>query len=296
MGMESHDREGTRGESGRFRTEAPIRVGNDVVDLRHPSCQDRAAGDPFAHRILSPPELAWLEQAADPGGWNLRLWASWAAKETAFKALEKGLRPSKVFRPRTLVCELFEQDPGDVALLGSPIVRFRGLVRGGSEEGPVAVEGASDGSWLHMVGWSGGEARPSGWRLDAGVEGVRPRPEPEVLDGFRHRFSEEEWEGIHSVASARARILARDRVSSALSAYPSLGAEPAGRSLGSPRPAHPGVEILTSGDRPGRTPPRLRIGGIDRPDLDLSLSHHGRFVAWAILLPPAPQAPGVGGW
>jgi len=272
------------------RDTSPIRIGNDVVDLRHPACRGRAPGDPFAARILAEPERAWLGEAADAASWSLRLWALWAAKETAFKALEKGSAPSRIFRPSSLVCELRIESLDVTGLGGGTITRFTGRVvrkaPGGDRHGhtehpvsmPVAVEGTSDGSWLHMIGWSGGQARPPAWRLDAGVEGSGPPAGPlgmDALEAFRAAFSQEEWEGVHSAPSARARILARDRLAAALA-------------------DEMDIEILTSGERPGRTPPRIRIGGRERPDLDLSLSHHGRFVAWALLLPggAGPQNPG----
>jgi len=306
--MDPQDAQDTRYPKGRFpvrrtvvksRLISPVRIGNDVVDLRHPSCRGRAPGDPFAARILADPERAWLDEAPDAASWSLRLWALWAAKETAFKALEKGPAPSRVFRPRSLVCQLNIESLDVTGLGGGAITRFSGTVARkapGSEltgdtrepvPGPVAVEGTSDGSWLHMIGWSGGQARPVTWRLDAGVEGSGPPAGPmgmEALEAVRSAFSEEEWEGVHSVPSARARILARDRLAAALAA--ASRADP-----GPGSPAHrvsegKDIEILTSGQRPGRTPPRIRIGGHERPELDVSLSHHGRFVAWAILLPP----------
>jgi len=283
---------------------APIRIGNDVVDLRHPACRGRTPGDPFAARILADPERAWIDEAPDAASWSLRLWALWAAKETAFKALEKGPFPSRVFRPRSLVCDMLIESLEVLGLGGGAITRFSGRVvrkaAGGELDGdsgdsgpiPVAVEGTSDGSWLHMIGWSGGQARPPAWRLDAGVEGSGPPAGPvgmEALEAVRAAFSEEEWEGVHSIPSARARILARDRLAAALASAPRPEPGPA-------RPTHRGavgmdIEILTSGDRPGRTPPRIRIAGHERPDLDLSLSHHGRFVAWALLLPPVTGDP-----
>lgn len=293
------------------RDPTPIRIGNDVVDLRHPACRGRAPGDPFAARVLADPERVWLGEAPDTASWSLRLWALWAAKETAFKALEKGPAPSRVFRPSSLVCDLRIESLDETGLGGGVITRFSGRVvrripgqlyapsdptMAAAAEGPVAVEGTSDGSWLHMIGWSGGQARPPAWRLDAGVEGSGPPVGPvgmEALKAFRAAFSDEEWEGVHSTPSARVRILARDRLAAALAAAPPPGglpgplSDPGSEHTAPRRAAGLDIEILTSGERPGRTPPRIRIGGRERPELDLSLSHHGRFVAWALLFPAA---------
>jgi hypothetical protein len=57
-------------------------------------------------------------------------------------------------------------------------------------------------------------------------------------------------------------------------------------------PSVPPPEILTSGRRPGRTPPVVEVDGVPLTGVDLSLSHHGRYVAWALLLPFPEQDQG----
>ena len=130
------------------RDTSPIRIGNDVVDLRHPACRGRAPGDPFAARILAESERAWLGEAADVASWSLRLWALWAAKETAFKALEKGPAPSRIFRPSALVCELRIESLDVTGLGGGTITRFTGRVvrkAPGGERDRVSSSGAAPG-------------------------------------------------------------------------------------------------------------------------------------------------------
>lgn len=255
-----------------------------MVDLRHPSCRERRPGDRFLRRVLAEEEHGWLEEGGPEEHRPLRLWSLWAAKEAAFKVVSKLGVPPPVFRHRGFVCSL-EVDEGRCR----DVLCVRGLVRGPEVEdaygpdGPpavVAVEGTSDGEHVHLVGWP--QARDAGTLeappLETGLEGSRERSTS--LEDLRDLFSELEWEGIRTVAAAEARLRARDRLAGYLR-----------RASG--RPSPPRVEIVTSGERPGRTPPRIRVDGTDRPDLDLSLSHHGRFVAWALLVPlPSTADPG----
>jgi hypothetical protein len=45
------------------------------------------------------------------------------------------------------------------------------------------------------------------------------------------------------------------------------------------------VQIITSRVAMGSTAPKIRIADREVPGWDLSLSHHGRYVAWALLVP-----------
>lgn len=254
------------------------RVGNDVVDLAHPACQGRSPGDRLLSRILSEKEHAWLDSGTD-ALWPVRLWALWAAKETAFKVGAKS-EGASVFAPATLECSLtIEAPPGGFTPAGgksSAGVHIEGTVLGPGSNGEVRVEGTSDGNLLHVVGWSPAKESPPPGFFEVGVETMPEGDAEEALDSFRGRFSEVEWQGVHSIPSARVRLLVRERLRTAIASRGAPGAED---------PADQSVEILTSRDRPGRTPPRIRIAGEDRPDLDVSLSHHGRYLAWALLFP-----------
>ena len=226
-------------------------------------------------RVLDPEEREWLGSDDDRGAWMIRLWALWAAKETAFKVVSKLVGTADVFRHRGFVSALELEDAGCRG-----VVRIRGRVRGPEVPGEVTVEGSSDGEHVHLVGWgapTGAESGGRAPRLEAGLE--RGTDEAAELADYRARFSELEWQGIRTVHGAEVRLRARARLEAYLGPEDPSGS--ADRKGAGPSP----VEILTSGERPGRTPPRIRVRGVDRPDLDLSLSHHGRFVAWALLAP-----------
>ena len=246
------------------------RIGNDVMDLRDPRCRDRSRDDPLLDRILSPGERDWMEAAATQERSSIRLWALWAAKEAAFKVHSK-LFAGGPFLPRAFSCRLETDVPSD-----GTVVRIRGVISRLDSEMLVTVEGSSNGSYVHLIGWDGATARPRRGRLEVGLEEVDFENSEEQLEALRSRFSPAEWERIHSLPSARARLLARDRIRTHL---PSPGA---GNAIGARDEA---IEIRTTGDRPGQAPPQIWFAGREVAELDLSLSHHGRFVAWALLVP-----------
>lgn len=241
----------------------PPRLGNDVVDLRHPKVAPGRDRSRLMARILDRHERAWVLDSGDEEQ-RLRLWAAWAAKECGYKVACKwpGSRP--VFRHADFGSRL-ELHAGD-------LVRVTGTVwvpREPGERIPVAVSGWASDTVIHLAG-TGGEGRDP--RLELGVERL-PDPSDVPLAELREHFSDEEWEGIHGRPSAHARLLARARLAAHLGADESE------------------LQIVTSRDRPGRTPPRIRLGGRALPDVDLSISHHGSWVAWALLLPGGVRAP-----
>lgn len=237
------------------------------MDLADPRCRDRMCSERLLERILSPSERAWLDVVDDPDRWIVRLWAFWAAKETAFKIRCKLPDSDRVFVPRSLACEMDDEKVDEEGLL-----RIRGIVRCPDLPLPIRVTGVSNGRHVHVVGWSGNAERSTGGRLETGLEKVSLE-EDTPLEQLRGQFTATEWEGVYSLPSAQVRILARDRIRSLLGSGngPDLAMGP--------------VEVVTAGGPPGRTPPRILFGGRELEGWDVSLSHHGRYVAWALLVP-----------
>jgi hypothetical protein len=263
-----------------IRIDSRASVGNDVVDLGHPRCTNRPSGDPFLRRILARGEDEWLERGGPDELRVVRLWALWAAKEAAFKVHSHlGFEPGKVFRPRSLVCELRLTVDGRA---GGEFGLDGRVLLDGVEESAVRLEGTADADHVHVVGWSTRVSEaPPGW-LEWGVERTSPFPDGEAALGhemadLRGGFSADEWEGIRSPSSAHVRLLARTRIERHLRERAEEGS----------------VEILTPPTGvPGlrRGPPRVWVGGRERSGVGVSLSHHGRYVAWAILLAPDPRS------
>jgi phosphopantetheinyl transferase (holo-ACP synthase) len=62
------------------------RVGNDIVDLLHPHAQGKSKNTRFRKRIFLPEEESLLLADSQP---DAMLWALWAGKEAAYKAIQK---------------------------------------------------------------------------------------------------------------------------------------------------------------------------------------------------------------
>jgi 4'-phosphopantetheinyl transferase superfamily len=234
-------------------------VGNDIIDLTAPRLGDRAHDQRLWDRVLDPSERSRVEHSADSSTAFLR---HWAAKEAAFKALSKAAGRPPVFAHRSFVADLDEESDSGALRYGTGVCTIR-------------LECSSD--VIHALAWTGAaRERASGWTHAGFSDALDPRtPGSWVLDTeLAELLHPDERPSVRHAASAWARILAREALSGA---------------LGCPKDS---IAILGDPEAPGRAPPRVRIEGYD-PAPDLSLSHHGRLVAWAFLLSDATSSTGV---
>lgn len=122
-------------------------LGNDVVDLGDPWTAARHTDVRFVARVCGEHERARLAVAADP---RSLLWAMFAAKEAAYKAVCK-LGPRPVFAHRAF------EVAADLAS-----VRFGDCV--------LALRVSIDGDRVHAVAWTGDEPAWSVCALPAGAD------------------------------------------------------------------------------------------------------------------------------
>lgn len=168
-------------------------VGNDVVDLRDPRCEGKAADERFAARVLADSERADVAASSDP---DLALWRRWAAKEAAFKAatVVRGGQPPP-FVHASFVVE--EEDASGGTVVWEEL-RLPWRVSGGREAGGI-----------HVVAWS---ARDPGRPLVHG--GTKILAADSSIP--RERFTDRECRALHSPASAWVRIHARAHLATLL--------------------------------------------------------------------------------
>jgi phosphopantetheinyl transferase len=228
-------------------------VGNDIVDLTDPRCQGKSGSARFLARIFATEEAAAIRESEAP---DETLWLLWAAKEAAFKVVSKFEAGPPPFVHAAFV----------VSLSGTTPDRAVGHVRYEQRTIPFLVDRWTGA--LHAVAWWPGRDRdfdpPSHLRWGrARLRDALGSSGAVELEALRlEHFTERERPAVHSVASAAVRIAARDDVA---------------RVLGIPAR---GLEIVCEGGPTGRTPPRLFRDG-ERAPADVSLSHHGHWVAWA---------------
>lgn len=232
---------------------APLLVGIDVVDPDDARCAGKHADDRFLRRILADGERAFVSGAADPA---LALWRIWAAKEAAFKVVSK-LRGA----PPPFVHASFRVD-SSVAAEGFGAVTWEDVV--------VHVHWHAEPGRTVALGWNGLAAAPVEWGWGAVADLDRDPAAP--LDALLARLTPREQAPVHSRASALVRLAARGALAHALQVDEAR------------------VEVVAGEGPKGRMPPEVLLDGRPAP-ADVSLSHHGRWLAWGVRLAgPAPAA------
>jgi phosphopantetheinyl transferase len=235
----------------------------DVVDLSDPRCVGKAGDARFLARVLAEVERASVAASPDP---DRVLWRLWAAKEAAFKAASKlrGAPPS--FSHAAFLVDPAETLSGD----GFGQVRWEDLT--------LRVHWHELAGRVAAVAWNGRtEDEPIEWGWGAAAE-LDPAPR-DPLEALIVRLSERERAPIHSRASALVRLAARTALAEALEVEE-------GR-----------IAVVTREGPRGRMPPEVLLDGNPAP-ADVSLSHHGRWFAWAIRLAVSlapkqgPEGPG----
>lgn len=223
-------------------------VGNDIVDLSDPRLEKAGGRSRFMERVFEPAERARVKAGGDL---RRSQWSHWAAKEAAFKAVSKALRNPPVFEHRQFVTHLADD-------LTEGLVQYL--------DWEMALRLEQTDTAVHALAWAGAQQSDSIGRTHSGLGEIEIRPDS------RNRVSPEaaglltasELATIQHDGSAWARIHARKALAD---------------HLGQPESA---IRILGDPESPGRAPARLFIEGSTSPP-DLTLSHHGRWVAWAFL-------------
>ena len=230
-------------------------LGNDIVDLTDPRHRGKAGDRRFLDRVFC--EAEKVEIAATQNQ-DRALWARWAGKEAAFKTISKSRGIPPTFVHPTFEVTLFAPDG---PMEDPPMTRF-GQVHHDGLHLPLRIEVV--GNALHALTWvpdPGHDSPPFTWDS---METTQPG------DGWREslepHFSPREWGCVSHRHSALARLAARRSLA---------------ETLGLPEAE---LEIGCGPGNPGRRIPKVFLRGREIP-VDLSLSHHGRLLAWAFLTP-----------
>jgi phosphopantetheinyl transferase (holo-ACP synthase) len=233
-------------------------VGVDVVDLRDRRCVGKTRDTRFLSRVLNDVEQQALASAPDP---DAALWRLWSAKEAAFKVVSK-IRGA----PPAFVHAAFRVDlPGPLTTSGLGSVAW--------EEISVFIKWHEMSGRVAALAWNGAaEDVPLEWAWGAAAD---LDPEPTApMETLLLKLSERERPPVHSRSSALVRLAARAALARA------LGVDEVR------------IEVVCGEGPKGRVPPEALIDGRAAP-ADVSLSHHGEWLAWAIRLsaPPAQDGP-----
>ena len=221
--------------------------GNDVVDLDQARCAGKAGDTRFVERVFTASERAHIMEAPDP---DRALWRHWAAKEAAYKVVTKLLGSPPVFAHAAFAVSIDPEASGGNVSYAEFTVPF------------TLYEGSD---YLHTIAVHAGD-RHGDYQVVAGMEEAESGSSP-PLDALQRQFTAAERVFIYGVPSALVRLAARREMAAALAV------------------SEDDILILAEDGPPGRVPPVVRIDG-DVGRVDLSLSHDGRYVAWAFLVSP----------
>ena len=210
-----------------------ICAGNDIVDLDTPEARGKSGDARFMERVLTTRERQAIERSTCP---DRLLWAFWAARETAYKAVNKRY-PSVSSAPGRYEVQLEDDAESD-----SGVHPLRGIVH--TPKGPVPVRVMFHPDYVHCIGgypWSG--------NLDSMEWGVG------AIDETSESVSERE--------SRSSRQLAASRIADILHCDPQ------------------DIVISKQNHHSKTGPPKIYVKG--KPAyMDISLSHDGRFAAFAV--------------
>ncbi len=227
-------------------------LGNDVVDLAAPGTRPGARHSRFDERVFCAAELRALSRSLAPE--RLR-WRLWAAKEACYKAARRRDAAAR-FSPRR-----FEVRRADLP---------RCAVRWGDRDFCVSIEESAD--FVHAVATEG---RADGCPGACGVGQVAARAACGAARGVEEAAARAACGAARLEASPDPEAPGRAARALALSGVAAhLGVDPCELSIAR-------VDRM----------PWLHHRGVPARAV-LSLSHHGRYAAWAVALAPG-SAPGA---
>jgi hypothetical protein len=235
-------------------------LGNDVVDTLHRGAAGKGRDARFQERVFAPSERDAIRSSPDP---DLSFWVHWVGKEAVYKSTSKILSAPPVFHHRLFQVAFPEEGLRGLPNPSSPDDPLPLLGRGRYTGFRFRISVERRGTCIHAVSWIEG--------MEAGDPEIcaecreSSAPAGGSSSDLKNRFSSSEWECVTHRASALTRLAARESLAS-------VWGVPEQRLEIRCRPGHPGRRI-----------PSVWLGSEELP-VDLTLSHHGRFLAWAFLV------------
>lgn len=228
-----------------------IKIGNDIVDLER-SPKHKAQDQRFMQRVFTPQEQAAILEAKDP---ETLLWLFWAAKEAAYKAI------SKIDSPPVFSHKLFE-----VSL--SPdkywVVKYQ-------EHIAKCYTHIVENQLVHVICVLY-ETQQNTLSLKTqchqNIHKISKQEQLYWQDGanLENAFSATELESINHPESAIARCKLKDHIEQQKQ-WPIDE-----------------IEVIRPSKNKKMHPPYLLYQG-NKTEIDISLSHHGAYVAWVSTQP-----------
>jgi len=214
-------------------------VGNDIVDLKEPRNLGKSRDTRFLDRVFTAEERRLIRSATRP---DAVLWAFWAGKEAAFKAVSKD-HPAISSRPGRYEVKMDDEQTGE--RIGAPGFATRELAgRVDTPAGAIPIRVTFRDDYVHCIAGRNGPASEADHWLVAMMDPLTAASP----DG----------------PSRYVRTSARRAIAACLGIIPEK------------------ISIHRFAALDGLGPPIVFLKG--RPaGIDISLSHDGRFAAWAFI-------------
>ena len=230
-----------------------LHVGNDIVDLNEPEAIGKFQDKRFINRVFCSSEQHIISAAALP---DRALWTLWAAKESAYKIYAKRTS-NPAFAHRKFICR--PPSVGDISSMKQASLKV-------DCPGDLSVEiqvKLSD-SCIHARGSVGGDEKPVPHWMLHGIERIDQRVAKSMTgEALAQQFSAAERNSIKTPQSAQVRMALKQ----ALAVHQKIDAAQ--------------IQIIRPGLKGKLQPPYLLVD--DQASLiDISLSHHGQWVAWCV--------------
>ena len=220
-------------------------IGNDIVDPNESGVKHKETR--FVQRVFTETERELIAQAKQP---ELILWCLWAGKESAFKIISKLSEPP-VFAHRKFQHSTFNYSTEDNSIKASGQVIYGDHL--------IDVDYQADPSLIHACG------RLSGPNQQAYRHYHDHCDSTDIKDSEKWYFSEAERDSIRFQEAAAVRQMCKQAI-----------AQETGLALNS-------LQIIRPKRRHPSYPPYLLIEN-KQCDIDISLAHHGKWIAWAFTI------------
>ncbi len=237
-------------------------VGNDIVDLNKAGYPDKHKNSRFVSRVFSEHEQRAIFNSKNP---DLTLWMIWAAKETAFKLVSKISGPP-VFSHKKFATVLQRfKELDEISIECAAKVTYT--------EHFFDMRIFANRECVHAVGSGLQDSEKTGSVIFSNTKFLDSREREKWGSEIRleKHFTEAELSSIRYPESGLVRFFCKQEIASKLKIEPA------------------DLQIIRPEEQNKSLPPFLLLDD-KRVNIDVSLSHHGRWLAWAYSLPKSLSA------
>jgi len=228
-------------------------LGNDIVDLQEDGVAGKSADRRFMTRVFTENEHQTILASPQP---DVMLWMLWAAKETAFKIVSKLGQPPVFAHKKFAVRLLAQHGTAENREIGVE-VKY--------EDIPARVTVSRQSHYIYSLGHA--ETKKPGWKHHVFSETQEVSEKDDLSENSGEvTFSRNELKNVTHRQSLQVRFYCKQALARRLAVHPSR------------------LQIIRPRIANKSLPPYLLLDG-RRCGIDISFTHHGRFLAWCGSVP-----------